>query len=313
MRLRSPLAGFIAGTCAATVLIGVPATALVTAAVDPNPSTYDGTAPSLTVRPAEFVIGASIDAAAAPHADYCAAPWPWNFGIPMRLRWTGSDGTSGLQGYDVWGFGQRFDGWGKLVANTSATSFSYNGNNYPGDCGEGGAYGYSHWVSAKDNRGNTASSALAAADGVNVWQETGTTTSDHYSPLSLTRTGTWSTASCTCFNNGRTLTSTAAGASLTYQLTTTKPSQTVAIVMEKNSNRGVVNVSVDGGTTSSVDTYASSPTHRVILWQKTVGVGSHTLKLTNAGTSGRSRIDVDGILLSTQPTGAAPEPEIPRP
>jgi hypothetical protein len=31
------------------------------------------------------------------------------------------------------------------------------------------------------------------------------------------------------------------------------------------------------------------------------------LKLTNAVTSGRSRIDVDGILLSNQPTGAAPE------
>ncbi len=310
MRLRSPLAAFVAGVCVATVVVGVPAAALVTATVDPKPSTYDGTAPSLTVSPAEFVIGASLDAAAAPHADECADPWPWNFNIPMRLRWTGSDATSGLQAYDVWGFGQRFNGWAKLVDDTSATSFAYRGNNYPGDCGEGGAYGYSHWVTVKDNRGNTASSALSAADGVNVWQETGATTSDRYSALNLTRTGTWTTANCTCFNNGRTLASTAAGASLTYKIATTKPSQAVAVVMEKASNRGGVNVSVDGGTATLVNTYASTTTHRVIVWQKTLSVGSHTLKLTNAGTAGRSRIDVDGILLSNQPTGAAPEPVV---
>ncbi len=306
MRLRSPLTSFVAGVCAATLIIGVPAAALVTSAADPNPSTYDGTAPALTMGPAEFVIGASLDAAAAPHDNYCEDPWPWNFGIPMRLRWTGSDGTSGLRAYDVWGFGQRFDGWSKLVADSTSTSFAYIGNNYPGDCGEGGLFGYAHWVTAKDNRGNTASSALSAADKVNVWQETGATTGDH-SPLSLTRTGTWTAANCTCFNNGRTLAATAAGASLTYQLTTTTPGQTIAIVMEKNSNRGVVKVSVDGGTASAVDTYAVSPTHRVIVWQKTLSKGAHTLKLTNAGTSGRSRIDVDGILLSNQPTGAAPE------
>ena len=308
MRLRSPLTGFVAGVCMTTVLVGVPAAALVTAAGDAKPSTYDGTAPSLTVYPAEFVIGASLDATVAPHADECLQPWPWNFRIPMRLRWAGSDATSGLQAYDVWGFGQRFDGATKLVEDTSATSFAYNGNNYPGDCGEGGAYGYSHWVTVKDNRGNAASSALSAADGVNVWEETGASPSDHYSSINLTRTGTWTTANCTCFNNGRTLAATAAGASLTYRIATTSPSQTVAIVMEKASNRGSVNVSVDGASATAVNTYSSATTHRVIVWQKTLSVGSHTLKLTNAGTAGRSRIDVDGILLSNQPSGSAPEP-----
>jgi hypothetical protein len=310
MRLRSPLAGFVAGVCAATVVIGVPAAALVTAAGDAKPATYDGTAPALTVSPAEFVVGASLDAAAAPHEDECMDPWPWNFDIPMRLRWTGSDATSGLLGYDVWGYGQRFDGWSKLVDNTSATSFAYSGDNYPGDCGEGGAYGYSHWVVAKDNRGNTASSALSATDRVYVWQESGASTNDEYADLPLTRTGTWTTPTCTCFNNGRTLAATAAGASLTYKLATTRPGQTVAIVMEKASNRGIVNVSVDGAAATAVNTNASTTKHRVIVWQKLLSVGSHTLKLTNAATAGRPRIDVDGILLSQQPTGAAPDPTI---
>ena len=311
MRLRSPLASFVAGACAATVVFGVPAAALVRAGVDPNPSTYDGTAPALTVYPAKFVIGASLDSTGRTDAEICSGPLPWNVDIPMRLRWTGSDGTSGIRSYDVWGFGARFDGFAKLVADTSATSFSYTGNNYPGDCGGGGSTNYQHWVTAKDNRGNTASSGLVAADRVKVWEETGSTPNSQYSPLSVTRTGTWTTVNCTCFNNGRTLASTAAGASLTYQVTTTTPGQTVAIVMEKAANRGVVNVRVDGGAATAVDTYAATTTHRVIAWQKLLSVGSHTLKLTNAGTSGRSRIDVDGILLSNQPTGAAPEPGFP--
>jgi hypothetical protein len=85
---------------------------------------------------------------------------------------------------------------------------------------------------------------------------------------------------------------------LTSKVTTTKPGQTVSVVAEKNSNRGRVNISLDGGTAASVDTYASSPTHRVITWQKTLSVGTHTLKLSNAGTTGRSRVNIDTILLT---------------
>ena len=127
--------------------------------------------------------------------------------------------------------------------------------------------------------------------------------------LPLTRSGTWTTANCTCFNNGKTLYSTAKGASLTYKVTSDKPGETVAVVVEKNSNRGTVNISVDGGTASAVSTYSSTPKHRVIVWQKALGVGTHTVKLTNAGTSGRSRVDVDAIMLKNGPTeGAPPEP-----
>ena len=58
-----------------------------------------------------------------------------------------------------------------------------------------------------------------------------------------------------------------------------------------------------------MSTYAASAKHRVIVWQKSLSVGTHTLKLTNAGTSGRPRIDVDAIMLTTGPTNeATPEP-----
>jgi hypothetical protein len=92
--------------------------------------------------------------------------------------------------------------------------------------------------------------------------------------------------------------STTAGNSATYPVTTAKPGQTIALVMGKNTNRGRANISVDGAPPVAVDTYASSPQNRVIVWQQTLGVGAHKIKVTNAGTPGRSRIDIDAVLLT---------------
>ena len=80
----------------------------------------------------------------------------------------------------------------------------------------------------------------------------------------------------------------------------------LALVVSKNTNRGVVDVSVDGGTATAVNTYASSPKHRVIVWQKALGAGTHTVKLTNAGPPGHSRVYVDTLMLTDGPTNWSP-------
>ena len=302
--MRAQLPPFLAGAFAATLLVAVPAAALVSAAADPRPNTFDGTSPTLTMGPVEFVVGASLDAAAPPNE---CATWSWNMAIPLRMRWSGADPISGLAGYDVWGSGPRWDGNSKLVEGSSATTYDYDGSNYSGDCGEGQLTANDFWVVSKDNRGNTATTNVVGQH-VDAWQETGVDVSGGPA-LALTRTGTWTTANCTCFNNGKTLYSTAKGASLSYKVISDKPGQTLGVVVEKNSNRGTLNISVDGGTATAVSTYASTAKHRVIVWQKSLSVGTHTIKLTNAGTSGRSRVDVDGILLTNGPTeGAPPEP-----
>jgi hypothetical protein len=295
----------MAGVLAATVFVAVPATALVTTTtVDPSPKTYDGTTPSLTVSPVQFVVGSSIDAAWDPNSPYSGCELnQWNEGIPLQIRWTSSDNTSKIAGYDVWERGVTEESHPEEVVTevlhgTQSTSYRLDGGNHQGDCGPLWM-DHHFWVVARDNRGNSASSSRdITSQSVNVWLEDGATPTERYAALPVTRTGTWSTANCQCFNHGRTLYSTAAGASLTYRVTTTKPGQTAAVVAEKNSNRGRVNISVDGGTAVSVDTYASSPTHRVIAWQKTLSVGTHTLKLSNAGTTARSRVDIDTILLT---------------
>ena len=62
---RPSLPSFLAGFIVALSLAAVPATAALqgAAAIDPNPNTFDGTAPLLSMKPVAFVTGASIDAA----------------------------------------------------------------------------------------------------------------------------------------------------------------------------------------------------------------------------------------------------------
>jgi hypothetical protein len=296
--MRVSLPSFVAGVLAATVLAVVPATALVvhTAAVDPNPNTYDGTSPTLTLAPVEFVTGSSIDDAPAASTEMCTSH-PWNYNVPLRMRWSSADTTSGLAGYDVWGVGSNWDGYGKLADDTTATSYVFAGTNYRGDCGGGGMYNNQYWVSARDNKGNTAASRQVGQH-VSVWDENGVTPNAIESNLAVTRTGTWSTAGCTCFNTGKTSYSTAKNASVSYKVTSTAAGEVVALVMEKASNRGTVNISVDGGTATAVSTNATTTAHRVVVWQKALALGTHTIKLTNAGTAGHGRVDVDAIMLT---------------
>ena len=106
------------------LLVALPASALVSAApaADPNPNTFDGTSPTLTLRPVEFVLGASLDPAAA--WNECAT-WAWNTDIPLRMRWTGSDATSGPDWLRHLGSGAAMGRHKKLVEGSSATSYVY--------------------------------------------------------------------------------------------------------------------------------------------------------------------------------------------
>ena len=67
--------------------------------------------------------------------------------------------------------------------------------------------------------------------------------------------------------------------------------------MAKGHGHGKENLSVDGGRAQIVDTVAANTREKVIVWQQTLNVGTHTVKVTNAGTKGRSRVDIDSVLV----------------
>ena len=74
----------------------------------------------------------------------------------MQLRWSGSDGTSGLAGYDINAAGDYIDGE-ELITTTTTTSWQFTGTNHSDSCGVGHDSGY--YVVARDNRGNSAKSS----------------------------------------------------------------------------------------------------------------------------------------------------------
>jgi hypothetical protein len=301
MRLFKRPLTFVSGFVIGTLVAAIP---VAWALTDNNPNQFDATSPTLAVQPAEFVIGGSLDAA----ADVTDCSGGWNNTVPMRLRWTAADPISGIDHVEVW---TTYAGHAADMAasyeGAGTTSFAYNASTYDGTCGEGTSVVEAHWVRTRDLRGNTAASALVRAE-VQVWDENAVPRDfiANLGTMTMTRTGTWSVSNCTCFNHGHTAYATASGASRTYTVTTTRPGQTLALVMEKAANRGVVKISVDGGTATSFDTYAARATHRVIVWQKTLTPGKHTIKLVNAATSGRPRIDVDSLVLASGTGGLAP-------
>jgi hypothetical protein len=180
-----------------------------------------------------------------------------------------------------------------MLDHTSLQTTDIDGDSYDGACG--GGWEPDEWfVTARDFRGATSTSPTLAGELV-VWDDTGLYPGRE--SLSTTRTGTWSTSRCSCAVFGSTSYSTARNASITYTVNIEQPGRTFAIVAPKSSNRGVMNISVDGGTAQAVNTHAAATTNRVIVWQRFLNAGTHTVKITNAGTTGHSRIDVDELLL----------------
>jgi hypothetical protein len=303
---RFSISSFLAGVVVAAAVAAVPATAAQRAAgADADPLHYDGTAPVLTVLPQTFDLGRSIDASVK-SSDSCLGE-AYHFKVPMTLRWSASDSGSGLKGYQLWRDYEPI--WSPDAPYTSQTQESLDAYNYASECG-GGDIQVRRFVLAEDNRGNQAISALSGGDQVDVWQEDGTMNpagkGAKFGTLSAARIGTWAVGRCLCFDAGQTLYSTKGGNSITYTVTPRAPGQTFALVMEKSYNRGRVGVSVNGAAPQTVDTYSASPQHRVIVWQRTLDAGVTTIKVTNQATPGRTRVDLDAVMLNNPPGGMHP-------
>jgi hypothetical protein len=288
---RQSLPSFIAGAVCATALVGVPAIAAVVGS-DQSPTTYDGTTPSLTVQPAQFYVGTSIDLA----NDWCfGGPYGYQQ-VPMRFSWDATDTTAGVASFDVYEAGNGGENGASLrLDHTTSKTIDFVTDSYDDACG-GGYEPDLWWVTSRDFRGATSTSSTINS-ALAVWDETGVSHLGGIDSMSMTRTGTWSTSKCTCANFGSTTYTTAKNASITYTVNVDQPGRTIAVVAPASSNRGVMNISVDGATAQAVNTNAATTTNRVIVWQKTLSAGTHTVKVTNVATAGHARIDIDTLML----------------
>ena len=66
--------------------------------------------------------------------------------------------------------------------------------------------------------------------------------------------------------------------------------------MAKGPGRGQADVFVDGVKTATINTYAQANSNRVIVYDKWMLAGVHTVKVVNKATAGHPRIDLDAVL-----------------
>ncbi|MEV0925692.1 N-acetylmuramoyl-L-alanine amidase [Streptomyces spongiicola] len=135
-------------------------------------------------------------------------------------------------------------------------------------------------MTAYDQAGNT---AAATATGTPViLQET-----------SATRTGTWTTKSSSSYLGGKSYSSSAKNASLTWTFT----GRSAAWVVSRATGSGQAYVYVDGVKAATVDLKSSTTKYRDAIWTKTWSTSAkHTVKIVVVGTSGRPTITTDGLV-----------------
>lgn len=295
---RISVPSFVAGAALSLGLMALPAYSLATGSANEaaDPSGFDGTAPQLEVEPLTFAVGKSIDNTEASDGD-CSDQNAWHYDIPLELNWSATDTGGGVESFDVLLTSRWTWGTVKDASETQETTWPVKGSNYTNDCGGGSPDGQ-YRVLARDREGNIAISKGSAHPGVLVWQENGASNppSDYPDAVPVAKVGNWRQGQCACFDAGHTLYSSKGGNSLTYTLDGAA-GNTAAVVMEKNSRKGKVGIRLNGGPVTVVDTYAASPQHRVIVWKGELSDGPNTLKITNQGTSGRPRVDVDAVML----------------
>jgi beta-N-acetylhexosaminidase len=191
---------------------------------------------------------------------------------PVRTSWSASDGcgvsTSTLE-RRVSGGAWSVQASGLTTSITQSLSF-------------GATYRYA--AKATDGAGNTSSLIEGAAFEPVLSQQTSSAISYH---------GTWHSVSNAYASGGTLAYSTAAGASATYTFTGTS----VSWVAYRGANRGEASVYLDGVYKGRVNLYSSIYSAREIVYAASwTSSGTHTLKIVNLGTTGHSRVDVDGFV-----------------
>ena len=138
-----------------------------------------------------------------------------------------------------------------------------------------------------------------AVDNPTVYQQDGRSPVGRgAAPVSVTSSGSWSTGTCTCASGGTQKFTSQAGASVSFTRSFDAGSH-FALVMAKGPGRGTAAVYVDGAQVGTVNTYAAGGNkNRIIVFDRVMTGGQHTIKVVNRATAGHPRIDVDAFLIS---------------
>lgn len=135
-------------------------------------------------------------------------------------------------------------------------------------------------LTARDQAGNTATASVSGTPV--ILQES-----------SATKKGTWTTKSSSSYLDGRSYSSSAKNASLSWTFT----GRSVAWIVSRAATSGQAHIYVDGTKAATVDLKSATTKYRDAIWSKTwAGSAKHTVKIVVVGTSGRPAITTDGLV-----------------
>jgi hypothetical protein len=290
-----------AAAVAASAAVGLLAAAIAVSA-PPASAAGDVTAPVIkTNAAARFLVGGVIGTS-VPVYDWDGYTWD----IPMQVKWTVTDNSGRICNFDV--YAMAADSWpdveyGRLLLSVrSAQPSPYSGQvadsfeDYDGDFGGSGDTDSGWKMVAEDCSGNTASVNVKSLWQTTVLQEDNRhASSNNADPGRLRYSGKWGKVSCACASWGAMRKTAAKNASFTFKRTYDRDDH-VALVMAKGPGRGKANVYVDGVKVATVNTHAPAKANRVIVYDKWMPAGKHTVKVVNLATAGHPRIDLDAVL-----------------
>ena len=114
-------------------------------------------------------------------------------------------------------------------------------------------------------------------------------------PDAFTYTGAWHTQSQAAAWGGIVEYSTAKGASATY---ITGDNRAFELIMQKGPTAGKVRISIDGSATT-INLFGTTTKQRQIVYARNFpespATSGHTLKITNLGTKGHSRVAINAV------------------
>jgi hypothetical protein len=265
----------------------------------------DTSPPTFTVQPhLGYTVGTQIGESDLTDVDDPEDPWDDphydDFTTPIyrHLYWEAADAEGCEIRYDVEEIPVG-DVPTLILEDVTATDVVLWDSDYNGDFG-GGSQDTLGWrVIAHDCAGNTRVSGppeMVYAS-PNVWQETGENGQNWgpAEPHPVGYTGTWTTLAGPWASGGQVKYSTEPGASVTFQHDFIAD-QHIALVMSQGPTRGSADIYVDDVKVTTVNTLALENSNRIIVFDRKMTAGTHTLRVVNRGTFGHPRIDVDAFL-----------------
>ncbi len=223
-----------------------------------GPVCYDNTSPTVTAPTVSFASAQTVD--------------PTSRAAQVNVNWTGSDDLSGINNYLLW---QSIDG-AAYVHLTPDTAVNH------AKVALAPGHTYTFAVGAFDNAGNFGGYAFSKTLKLNAYQESST---------AIAYSAGWQSGALSTALNGHTEYATQAGRTATF----TFQGNAVMWVGYKASNRGSADVTLDSESPTTVNTNASTTQPRRSVYVRGFARGAHTLVVTDDGTAGHPRIDIDAF------------------